>query len=88
MQFVDFDITLMAVVAVPMIIAVVEALTHFGITGKWKILAAVVVGVVGCVVYGVFWDISVVRYAAAGLFLGLSASGLYDLAGLSSKKIR
>lgn len=68
------------IASIPAILALVQLGKSFGIKGKWATLLAVALGVVlnvAVVFYGNEpWFIAV----AAGLILGLSAAGLYDIA--------
>jgi len=72
--------TLNTVLSVPAVVAIVELLKSFGVSGKWALAAAVLVAV-ALNVAAYLWSTSGL-YAAivAGILLGLSAAGLYDVA--------
>lgn len=76
-------VTLLA--TIPAVLALVNLLKKFGVTGKWSILTAVILGIVLQLLDYGFLEQSHspqgwYSAAAAGLVLGLSASGLYDVA--------
>ena len=76
-------ITLIA--TVPAILALVNLAKSFGVVGKWSALLAVVLGVgLQLADYAFLTDTQSASgwygAAAAGLILGLSAAGLYDVA--------
>ena len=69
-----------------LIIGLVEFAKHLGVTGQWSMVLAMVLGVL----FGVLWyvyaqglQVEDFRFwfeaVVAGLVLGLSASGLYDV---------
>lgn len=73
---------------IPAVLAAVNLLKQFGITGKWSALAAVLLGMLfQCVdflsIYAVnpsqLEPLYLVQEASKGLLLGLAAAGLYDL---------
>lgn len=67
------------VASVPAVIAIVNVLKQFGVTGKWATLAAVLVGVLVTVSAHLFGSAPVFQAAMQGLLIGLGAAGLYDL---------
>ena len=72
--------TLNTVLSVPAIVAIVTLCKSFGVTGKWSLLAAVVVAVL-LNVGAYLWATSGLYSAViAGLLLGLAAAGLDDTA--------
>ena len=68
------------VASVPAVIAIVNVLKEFGVTGKWATLAAVLVGVALAVTVHLFGNDATFQSAMQGLLIGLGAAGLYDLA--------
>jgi uncharacterized membrane protein len=78
--------TLNTILSVPAVVAIVTLAKSFGVTGKWALLAAVVVAV-ALNVATYLWSTSGL-YAAivAGILLGLSAAGLYDVAKTAAPK--
>jgi len=78
--------TLTTILSVPAVLAIVEFLKSFGVTGKWALLAAVVVAVV-LNVADYLWSASGLYGAiVSGLLLGLAAAGLYDAARTASPR--
>ena len=72
--------------SIPAILALVNLAKQFGVAGKWSAVLAAVLGVVFAEADYLFGVAGVVVSApgvysagAAGLVLGLSASGLYDV---------
>jgi len=78
--------TVTTILSVPAVLAIVEFLKSFGVTGKWALLAAVVVAVV-LNVADYLWSASGLYGAiVSGLLLGLAAAGLYDAARTASPR--
>lgn len=72
--------------SIPAILALVNLAKQFGVSGKWSAVLAAVLGVIFAEADYLFGVAGVVVSApgvysagAAGLVLGLSASGLYDV---------
>ncbi|MCI7552249.1 MAG: hypothetical protein PUK40_02165 [Actinomycetaceae bacterium] len=71
---------------VPAILAVVNLGKQFGIKGKWSALLAVLLGVIfrfldQWAAWGFTLDVNAAALTTEGLIIGLSAAGLYDVAG-------
>lgn len=75
----NIDIALLATPLV--ILALVNLAKKFGVEGRWSMLLAVVLGVALAVADGLLAGNQVYHLASDGLLIGLSAAGLYDLAG-------
>jgi len=72
--------TLTTILSVPAVVAIVELLKSFGVAGKWALLAALVVAVALNVAAYLWATSGLFDAVTAGLLLGLSAAGLYDVA--------
>lgn len=71
----------LAALATPLVIlALVNLGKSMGVTGKWATLLAVVLGILLAVTDGVFGTNPMYGFISNGLILGLTASGLYDVA--------
>jgi len=72
--------TLNTILSVPAIVAIVTVLKSLGVTGKWSLVAALVVAV-GLNLAAYAWGAEG-WYAAVvtGLLTGLAAAGVYDAA--------
>lgn len=66
--------------SVPAVLAIVELMKRFGLSGPWSMLAAVVVAI--AINLGDYYLGTAGAWQAAtkGLLLGLAAAGLYDVA--------
>lgn len=78
--------TLTTILSVPAVVAIVELLKGFGVTGKWALLAAVIVAVALNVAAYLWATSGIFAAVVAGLLLGLSAAGLYDTAKAAGPK--
>lgn len=70
---------------VPAILAIVNLLKDFGVSGKWSMLAAVTVGVALATGEYFLATYGVYHAVASGLLLGLGAAGLYDAARMGTE---
>lgn len=77
--------TIALLATLPAIIALVNGLKTFGLTGKWSLLAAVVLGGSLSVTDLMFGSNPIYAAGVNGVLLGLAAAGVYDLAGPSAK---
>ena len=78
--------TVTTILSVPAVPAIVEFLKSFGVTGKWALLAAVIVAV-ALNIADYLWSASGLYGAViSGLLLGLAAAGLYDTARAAAPK--
>jgi len=75
--------TLNTILSVGAIIAIVNVLKSFGVTGKWSLAAALVVAVVLNLAAYAFATSGWYEAVVAGLLSGLAAAGVYDAAGAS-----
>lgn len=76
--------TLTTILSVPAVVAIVTFLKSFGVSGKWALLAALVVAI-ALNVADYLWSTSDLYGAVIdGLLLGLAAAGLYDVAKTSA----
>ena len=73
------DQTIITLASVPAILAAVNLLKGLGLTGKWAALTAVVVAA-AFVMGEAYVEPELWSNITAALILGLSASGLYDVA--------
>lgn len=80
-------IDIITIASIPAILALVNLAKNFGVTGKWSSLLAVVLGIALQVADATMGTEPVALTAqglypavGAGLILGLSAAGLYDVA--------
>ena len=72
--------TLTTILSVPAVVAIVALLKSFGVSGKWALLAALVVAV-ALNVADYLWSASgLYAVVVSGLLTGLAAAGLYDVA--------
>lgn len=78
--------TLTTILSVPAVVAIVELLKSFGVAGKWALLAALVVAVALNVADYLWATSGLYGAVVAGLLLGLSAAGLYDVAKTAAPK--
>ena len=78
--------TMSTVLSVPAVVAIVTLAKAFGVTGRWALLAAVVVAVALNVADYLWATSGLYGAAVAGLLLGLAAAGLYDVAKASSNR--
>ena len=62
---------------IPVVIAGAEALKIFGVTGKWSILSAVLIGAVVSLSYDLVPEYAI--YGVRALIVGLTAAGSYRL---------
>lgn len=67
------------VASLPGVVALVNLLKQFGVTGKWSLVAAIIIGVGLNVANGYLGDVAVYQDAMSGLLIGLGAAGVYDL---------
>jgi len=67
------------IASVPGVVAVVNLLKQLGVTGKWSLVSAVVVGVALNVANFYLGDMGVYQAAVTGVMVGLGAAGIYDL---------
>lgn len=74
------------IATVPAILALVQLAKDFGLQGRWATLLAVVLGILLNVAVVFLGEEAWFQAAAAGLILGLSAAGLYDIAKVASTK--
>lgn len=73
--------------ATPLVIlALVNLGKEFGVKGKWATLLAVVLGVLLALLEGLFAANALYGFVSTGLILGLTASGLYDMAATVGKR--
>lgn len=72
--------TLNTLLSVPAVVAIVTLGKSFGISGKWALLAAVVVAVAINLAAYLWATEGWFAAVVTGLLLGLSAAGLYDVA--------
>lgn len=72
--------TLSTILSVPAVVAIVTLLKSFGVVGKWAMLAALVVAIALNVAAYLWGTSGLFAAVVAGILLGLSAAGLYDLA--------
>lgn len=73
------------ILSAPAVLAIVELLKSFGVTGKWAMLAAVVVAVGLFEAAHFFGGSGAYQAAMQGLLVGLAAAGVYDAAKTSAK---
>ena len=78
--------TLTTILSVPAVVAIVELCKSFGVKGKWALLAAVIVAVALNLAAYVWATSGAFAAIVAGLLLGLSAAGLYDVAKTAAPK--
>ncbi len=76
--------TLNTVLSVPAIVAIVQLLKEFGVVGRYALVAAVTVAVGLNVAAYYLASSGLFDVVMAGLLLGLSAAGLYDVAKTAS----
>ena len=77
----------LAALATPLVIlALVNLGKSMGVTGKRATLLAVVLGILLAVTDGVFGTNPMYGFISNGLILGLTASGLYDVAVTVGKR--
>jgi len=76
--------TLSTILSVPAVVAIVTLCKSFGVTGKWSLLAALVVAVLLNVATYLWSTSGLYAAVVAGILLGLSAAGLYDVAKAAS----
>jgi hypothetical protein len=67
------------IASVPGVVAVVNLLKQLGVTGKWSLVAAIVVGVALNVANFYLGDMGVYQAGVQGAMIGLGAAGIYDL---------
>lgn len=72
--------------SVPAVVAIVQLGKAFGLAGKWALAAAIVVAVALNVVSYLWSTSGLFAAIVAGLLLGLSAAGLYDVAKTAAPK--
>lgn len=80
--------TLDIALSVPAIVAIVTLAKAFGVTGKWALLAAVVVGVALNVAAYYLGTSGGYQAAVQGLLVGLAAAGLYDTAKVAGVTLK
>ena len=68
----------LTITTVPAVLAIVNLLKGFGLSGKWAALVAVVVAVT-LVMGEAYISVELWQNISTALILGLSASGLYDV---------
>jgi len=78
--------TLNTILSVPAIVAIVTALKSLGVTGKWSLVAALVVAVALNVAAYAFGTSGWYEAVVAGLLSGLAAAGVYDAAKTAAPK--
>lgn len=78
--------TLTTILSVPAVVAIVEILKRFGVAGKWALAAALLVAVALNVADYYLAASGLYAAVTAGLLLGLSAAGLYDVAKTAAPK--
>ena len=78
--------TLNTLLSVPAVVAIVTLAKSFGLSGKWSLLAAVVVAVALQLAAYQWSAEGWFSAVATGLLLGLSAAGLYDVAKVAAPK--
>ena len=74
------------IASVPGVVAVVNLLKQLGVTGKWSLVAAVVVGAALNVANFYLADVGAYQAAVTGVMVGLGAAGIYDLSAATSPK--
>lgn len=67
------------IASVPGVVAVVNLLKQLGVTGKWSLVAAIVVGAALNVANFYLGDVGAYQAAVTGVMVGLGAAGIYDL---------
>ena len=73
--------------ATPLVIlALVNLGKSMGVTGKWSMLLAVILGVLLAVADGILGTNPVYGFVSTGLILGLTAAGLYDVSVTVGKR--
>ncbi len=77
--------TLSTILSVPAVVAIVTLCKSFGVTGKWSLLAALVVAVLLNVATYLWSTSGLYAAVVAGILLGLSAAGLYDVAKAAAR---
>jgi len=77
--------TLSTILSVPAVVAIVTLCKSFGVTGKWSLLAALVVAVLLNVATYLWSTSGLYSAVIAGLLLGLAAAGLYDTAKTAAR---
>lgn len=77
--------TLSTILSVPAVVAIVTLCKSFGVTGKWSLLAALVVAVLLNVATYLWSTSGLYAAVVAGILLGLSAAGLYDVAKTAAR---
>lgn len=78
--------TVTTILSVPAVLAIVELLKSFGVSGKWSLAAAVVVAVALNVADYLWATSGLYGAVVSGLLLGLAAAGLYDTARTAAPK--
>lgn len=78
--------TVTTILSVPAVLAIVEFLKSFGVSGKWSLAAAVVVAVALNVADYLWSSSGLYGAVVSGLLLGLAAAGLYDTARTAASK--
>ena len=64
---------------IPITMIVVQLLKQAEVPAKWLPLTAVVLGAIGGLVYGMYYNSDLFLAVVTGLIYGASASGIYDL---------
>ena len=73
--------------ATPLVIlALVNLGKSMGVTGKWSMLLAVILGVLLAVTDGILGTHPIYGFISNGLILGLTAAGLYDVSATVGKR--
>ena len=81
MEYIDGANALALITGVPAIVALVEMLKGLGMPKKLSPLVAIVLGIIINIAVALAQGAPVTGAVAAGVLVGLTASGLYDLAG-------
>lgn len=83
--------TVVTLATIPAVLALVNLLKGLGLVGKWSALAALVLGIL--ISFSEYFFMTaehstsgIYTAIASGAVLGLSASGLYDIAGKVATK--
>jgi hypothetical protein len=76
-----------ALASIPAILALVQVCKAFGVSGKWAIAAALVIGVALNVAVYLWAASGVFDAVATGLLYGLGGMGLYDVAKIAGNAI-
>ena len=71
------------IASVPGVIAVVNLLKELGVSGKWALVAAVVVGIALNVANYYLGNLGVYQAGVQGAMIGLGAAGIYDLSSVN-----